>query len=82
MRCIFCNKKIIPKNNDLGLPITLPTRGVAHSFCAERDLIERRVFASIHLADLAQADLYELRELVLTEINAREGNANDEIDLF
>ncbi len=82
MRCIFCDKEIVGSPQHLGRPITLPSRGVAHSYCAEKDLIERRVFGNIHFSALPVNDLYELRELVLTEINVREGNTSDEIDLF
>jgi hypothetical protein len=82
MRCIFCEAEVLNSNERLGHPISLPTRGVAHSFCAEKDLIERRVFCNIHLSELPLNDLYELRELALTEINVREGNASDDVDLF
>ncbi len=73
---------MIIEGSKVGTPITLPGRGIAHALCAEQDLIERRVFGSIQLATLPQSDLYELRELVLTEINSREGHAGEEIDLF
>jgi len=82
MRCIFCDKDIFKVDTKLGAPVTLPARGVAHSVCATHDLMERRVFGSIELADLSEQDLYELRELVLTEINLREGNNSEEVDLF
>lgn len=82
MRCLFCDKKMLIEGSQVGTPITLPGRGIAHSLCAEKDLIERRVFGSIQLATLPQSDLYELRELVLTEINSREGHSGEEIDLF
>jgi len=83
MRCLFCEHSIIIKNDLLGSPITLPGRGVAHKMCAERDLISRRVFRSIHLSEIALDDLYELREMVLTEINHKEGTGNDgDVELF
>jgi len=82
MKCIFCEKDIMDSPEHLGRPLTLPSRGVAHSYCAEKDLIERRVFGNLHFSQLPLNDLYELRELTLTEINVREGNVSDEIDLF
>ncbi len=82
MRCLFCDAKVINSSEHLGHPITLPSRGVAHSYCAEKDLIERRVFCNIHLSELPLNDLYELRELALTEINVREGNDSNDVDLF
>ncbi len=82
MKCIFCDANILNSAEHLGQPITLPSRGVAHSYCAEKDLIERRVFCNIHLSELPLNDLYELRELALTEINVREGSGGDEVDLF
>ncbi len=81
MRCMFCDKPLVKQDRALGLPITLPGRGVAHTFCAERDLFDRRVFGSIHIKDMASDDLYELREMILAEINEREGKSND-VDLF
>jgi len=80
MRCIFCEIEVLNSGEHLGHPISLPSRGVAHSDCAEKDLIERRVFCNIHLSELPLSDLYELRELALTEINVREGRENDTTD--
>jgi len=83
MRCIFCDHEVLKIDDFLGKPISLPGRGVAHIMCAERDLIAKRVFGSIHLTEIALDDLYELREMVLTEINDREGvNKDGEAELF
>lgn len=81
MRCIFCDGNVVTADRSKGRPITIPERGVAHTFCAEQDLFSRRVYGSIHMQDLAMNDLVELREMVLAEINAREGKDND-IELF
>ena len=82
MRCLFCNIDVMKKQGELGAPITLPGKGVAHSACAEKDLIERRIFGSIALKDIENNDLYELRELLLMEINEREGHSSGEVELF
>jgi len=83
MRCMFCDHRILKVDDFLGRPITLPGRGVAHINCAERDLISKRIFGSIHLSEVPMEDLYELREMVLTEINEREGvNDDGDVELF
>jgi len=82
VKCLFCHSAVLQNQKSLGDPITLPGRGIAHSQCAEKDLISQRVFASIPLKSLADSDLYELKEFVLTEINEREGLNSNEIELF
>lgn len=69
MRCMFCNKSIF--NKETGPPVTLSGRGVAHSQCAEQDLMKRRVFHNISMKDLADQDLQELYELASLEMNER-----------
>lgn len=81
MRCIFCEKNILRADKSLGYPVTLQGRGIAHSVCTEKDLVSRRIFGAIHLCDLSDSDLNELKDLVLTEINERQG-LNEEIELF
>ncbi len=71
MRCMFCNHEIMKKDDFLGKPISIPSRGIAHTVCAERDLVSKRIFGSIHLTEVSMDDLYELRELVVNEINDR-----------
>ena len=82
MRCLFCDERMLQDHHRLGAPVTLPGRGVAHSGCAERDLVEKRVFGGISLKDIPVEDLYELRELVLQEVNMREGRNSEEPELF
>ncbi len=81
MKCMFCDKDMLNYDGSMGLPVTLPGRGIAHTYCAEQDLFSRRIFGSIHIKDLPNDDLYELRELVLAEINEREG-LSQEPELF
>ncbi|WP_111979842.1 hypothetical protein [Algibacillus agarilyticus] len=75
MRCMFCDLDIINKDLSKGLPITVPGKGVAHTYCAEQDLHSRRIFGNIHIADLEDNDLYELKEMVMAEVNQRNGIA-------
>ena len=83
MRCIFCFDEVLKQTHLLGRPISVSGQGIAHSLCAERDLVTRRVFGSLELSSLPTSQLYELREMVLTEVNAREGHNNDgEVELF
>ncbi len=78
MRCMFCDKEVLNQDSSLGRPISLPRRGVAHSNCAEEDLIEKRIFGSIHITEISLEDLYELRELVKVEIDDRVKRNNEE----
>lgn len=81
MRCIFCDNDILKSSSRLGHPVTLQGRGIAHSVCTEEDLVVRRIFGSIHIGDLNDSDLHELKDLVVSEINARQG-LNEEVELF
>lgn len=81
MRCVFCDAPVLEKSERLGPPVTLSGVGVAHERCAQRDLVESRVFGSLRLKDLPTPSLYELRELLLNELNHREG-CGSEIELF
>ena len=78
MRCMFCKQKVLNKDDKLGKPISLARRGIAHAKCAEEDLIEKRIFGSIHIKEIVLDDLYELRELVKSEIEERVKRNNEE----
>ncbi|WP_022941278.1 hypothetical protein [Psychromonas hadalis] len=80
MRCMFCKKEVLNQDKSLGRPISLPRRGIAHSNCAEEDLIEKRIFGSIHITEISLDDLYELRELVKTEIDDRVKHNNEQAE--
>ena len=82
MRCIFCNERVIRRDKNHRPPITLPSRGIAHSDCAEEDLMARRIFGILHIDELTDDDLYELRELVQLEINDRAGLGGNETEFF
>jgi hypothetical protein len=77
MRCMFCKKQVLNKDDKLGKPISLARRGLAHAKCAEEDLIEKRIFGSIHIKEIPLEDLYELRELVKYEIDLRVKRNNE-----
>jgi hypothetical protein len=78
MRCMFCKEKVLNKDDSLGKPISIPSRGIAHANCAQADLIEKRIFGSIHITEVSLEDLYELRELVKLEIDERVKRNNEE----
>ena len=80
MRCMFCKQEVLNQDDSLGRPISLPMRGIAHSNCAEEDLIEKRIFGSIHITEISLEDLYELRELVKVEIDDRVKRNNEEAE--
>ncbi|PKG38739.1 hypothetical protein CXF74_12395 [Psychromonas sp. Urea-02u-13] len=82
MRCMFCKQEVLNKDDKLGKPISLARRGIAHAKCAEEDLIEKRIFGSIHIKEIVLEDLYELRELVKSEIEERVKRNNDEANLL
>ncbi len=81
MRCMFCEQEVLKKDDSLGNPISIPSQGIAHSLCAEEDLISKKVFGDIHITEVSLEDLYELRELVITEINDRVLRNNEEAAL-
>lgn len=78
---MFCEKKVLNNDSTQGKLISLARRGVAHSKCAEEDLIEKRIFGSIHITEISLEDLYELRELVKVEIKDRVKRNNEEVNL-
>ena len=80
MRCMFCKQEVLNQDDSLGRPISIPMRGIAHSNCAEEDLIEKRIFGSIHITEISLEDLYELRELVKVEIDDRVKRNNEEAE--
>lgn len=83
MRCIFCQENIMNDNAEKGRPVTVPQKGIAHSNCAAKDLISRRVFKKLELRSLEMEDLHELKDMVLMELNERSGvNEGGMVELF
>lgn len=78
MRCCYCNHPVVG-NPDVTI---VPSSGPAHAGCHHRALASRRVFKNIELARLTDAELLELREMVLTEANSRQVQAGGFLELF
>ncbi len=76
MHCEYCSKSVFAANTTLGKPITVPGTGVAHTHCAQRAMTRHRIFRNLALASLHHEELNELKELVLQEVNERQGNAS------
>lgn len=81
LNCVFCKECVVRGDSSKGLPISLPPYGVAHTYCAEQDLLQKRLFQGVHIAELDDKSFAELKEMVLAEDNLRNGVSND-IDLF
>ena len=77
MRCPYCSKSVV---GDLNI-VVIAGEGPAHRQCYEREVIGQRVFGNLHLPSMKLEDLHELKEMLLTELNARE-NKEDDIELF
>ncbi len=81
LNCFFCSECVVSGDNSKGRPLTVPPYGVAHTHCAEQDLMQKRLFRGLHIADLDEKCFAELKEMVLAEDNHRNGTSQ-EIDLF
>lgn len=82
MRCIYCNHKLLEKNQTLGSPITVISEGAAHNLCFENFKNSRRIFRNISMKDLSLDDLYILKEMAASEINDRTLDDNSRIEMF
>lgn len=80
MRCPYCSGSVVG-DSDI---VVLVGEGPAHRKCYERDVLGQRVFRGLHLPTLELNELYELKEMLLTELNAREqsNSEDDGIELF
>ena len=77
MNCMFCKKTVVGQN-----PVTIPSEGLAHLHCYQAHQALRRTFQSLDIAALSDAELTELKDLVLAEENARQRGQEDDIELF
>ena len=79
MKCIYCNKTVYGKNG-----ITVPKEGPAHSQCYQADQALKRTFQKLEITALNDEELFELKELVLAEENARQRDkdGSSDIELF
>lgn len=78
MRCPFCEKNVIGEKHI----VVLSGEGPAHRSCYERDILGKRIFAGLHLPSLETNQLNELKEMVITELNARFTPQHEVIELF
>lgn len=76
MACIYCGQSVINQS-----PMTIPGKGVAHLRCFQTDQALKRTFQTLDISKLNDAELADLKEMVIAEENAR-NNDNDDIELF
>ena len=76
MGCIYCEQSVINQS-----PMTIPGKGVAHLRCFQTDQALKRTFQTLDISKLNDADLADLKEMVIAEENARNKD-NDDIELF
>lgn len=78
MKCIYCDKVVFGNSG-----ITVPSEGPAHSQCFQANQALKRTFQSLDISQLNDQELFELKELVITEENSRNrGENSDDIELF
>ena len=76
MRCIYCSEPVFGLGG-----ITIPHQGPAHVQCFSVQKVYLRQFKGLDLSVLTDAELAELKELLLAEENSRQ-RQNDVIELF
>ena len=77
MRCPYCRKSVVGVKEVK----ILAGEGPVHLSCYERSVMSQRIFEGLDLPKLSDDSLFELREMLLSEINSRSASA-DEIELF
>lgn len=77
MRCPYCSQTVVGHSN----VVILVGEGPAHKKCYEQSVLGQRTFRGLHLPTLELTELHELKEMLLTELNARE-NKDADIELF
>lgn len=84
MRCPYCEGQVVGDQN----AVILVGSGPAHTKCYERHIISKRIYKNIHFSSMTAADLVEMKEMILIELNARERptgssfESEDDIELF
>jgi hypothetical protein len=78
MKCIYCDKAVFGHGG-----LTVPNEGPAHSPCFQANQALKRTFQTLDISELNDQELFELKELVITEENSRnrEGDSDD-VELF
>ncbi|MDH5424215.1 MAG: DUF2175 domain-containing protein [Gammaproteobacteria bacterium] len=79
MRCIFCKHPVFGEEG-----ISVPGQGPAHLTCYQANQSMKRTFQSLDITALDDAELTNLLDLVLAEVNVRKKNDSDDdgIELF
>ena len=77
MKCIYCDKAVFGHSG-----LTVPSEGPAHSQCYQANQALKRTFQSLDITQLNDQELFELKELVITEENSRKRDGDDDIELF
>lgn len=77
MRCSYCEKTVLGCS-----PITVPGLGPAHEMCYQTNLVNKRIFAGLNIAQLDDLQLNELSDMVLMEKNARTSETSGSFDDF
>ncbi len=77
MHCEYCSKSVIENQHIHGSPVTVPGVGIAHRSCAQNAKFNLRTFKSLSLNALTDHEVFELKELLLQEVNARSGLASE-----
>ena len=78
MKCIYCNNDVFGNNG-----MTVPQEGPAHLQCYQTNQALKRTFQKLDITSLNDEELFELKELVIAEENARRRTlGSDDIELF
>ncbi len=77
MRCPYCRQTVVGEKQVK----IIAGEGPAHVRCYEQSVMSQRHFSGLELPKLSDEMLYELREMLLSEINSRSPSAQ-EIELF
>ncbi|MCJ8311519.1 MAG: hypothetical protein HRU38_02295 [Saccharospirillaceae bacterium] len=72
MRCTFCEEKLLRPNMPPGSLIIIDPNEYAHKSCAEQAWVSRRMFGSVKMNSIPSNDLFELKQLLINEINLRD----------
>lgn len=84
LNCVFCKKPVFGIGG-----LTVPELGPAHKNCYDAYRTMRRTFRTIDITRLSDAELADLKDLVLAEENDRKrqsepgsASSGDDIELF
>ena len=77
MKCVFCDKPVYG-----GDGVSVPGKGPAHAPCLKAYTVLRRSFNGLDITALSDQELADLKDLVLSEENARRPQDENETELF